>query len=117
MWVVAADTSDKLSDLPTDRLSLGYLCVEDRGIICLLTCYTVWRGATTKGIIACHHDGYLSWDGPQIAEDQLESTLFVSTILPLHRVSKLIPPHVCHFQVLKCDIEYLIIFWKNQANF
>lgn len=116
MWVVAADISDKLPDLPTVRLSAGYLCLEDCLITYLLTCYAVWRGATTKGIIARHHDSYLSWHGPKIAEDQLESTLFVSTIVLVHLVSKLIPPHVCHFQVLKRDKLKISLYLEKKSG-
>lgn len=108
MCVVAADTTEKLPDLSTDRLSPGYLCLEDCGITCLFTWYAVCCWATTKGIIVCHHNSYLLWDSPKIAGDQLKSTLFVSTIVPLHRVIKLIPPHVRHF--LKRDALNILFY-------
>lgn len=103
MWVVAADTPDKLPDLPTVRISPGSLCLEDRGITCLFTWYApvTWSHDQRDQRLSPRLLSFLGRS--KNCRGQLESTLFVSTVVPLHRVSKLIPPHVCHFQVLKRD--------------
>lgn len=124
MWVVAADTPDKLPELLIVRLSVGYLCSEDRGKTCsrvtpcdveprpkgssCVTTILIFRGMVQK----------------------LHRTSWNQHFLSLHRVGKLVPPHVCHFQVPKRDklnISYLdlslekirstrrtVLLWKLQ---